>query len=237
MPEPLGEDPRRINDKDRDTGLVITLFEKPRPYIKSFSGNPRVHYLPMPTSYQSEAQRLPGDRKAQIMLYDLTLARAMTAILKQEFKGQALGIRGTACSLGEDILKPEYQKGLSRFGKINIKSLERTLREGSDTRNSGRTGITILDDAHPEIDPYFISFMREGSTRLRELLRNDPVAASQIFPVLLAFDLSKLNKEDLEPVREYNMYNVDIPTSEESRSSVILKAIFVDYPHIKDYHP
>lgn len=232
MPEPLGGDPRRINDKDRDKELVISFFEKPRPYIKSFSRNPRVHYLPMPSSYQLEAQRLIEDRKAQIMLYDLTLARAMTAILKQEFRGQALGIRGTFCSLGEDIFKPKYQYS----SEINIKSLERALHEGSE-KYSGMTGITILDDAHPEIDPYFVSFMRAGSTRLRKALRNDPAAASQIFPVLLAYDLSKLNKEDLEPIREYNMYSVAIPTSRESQSSVILKAIFVDYPHIKDYDP
>ncbi len=231
--EPLGGDPRRISDKDRDTRLVITLFEKPKPYIKSFSGNPRVHYLPMPTSYQSEAQRLSEDRKAQIMLYDLTLARAMTVLLKQEFPDQALGIRGTAFSLGENIFKPSSAKIEMEY---RIKNLDRTLKEGSE-RDVGRTGITILDAAHPDIDPYFVSFMRAGSTRLRRELKNDPRAAYQIFPVLLAFDLNKLNREDLEPPREYNMYSISIPTSAEDQSSVILKAIIVDYPHIEDYDP
>ncbi len=201
------------------TGMAL-LFSPPKELIDQLEKDPRIEYVnfeKLPNEVLIQLQR----EKSEVHLaaiYRRGLEDFLAVKIRDEFKDQLpVGVRGTAASINGGV----YSNGLL------IRDVRQILDMGQE---QGKTTTKMREFPEPgsngefyyEISNYPIKYTGKASHNLSGGLEAEG-EADKVFPVLLVYDLSKVERTD-------DLFVINLPESQEDRKGVLLKAYILDFP-------
>jgi hypothetical protein len=131
--------------------------------------------------------------------------------IAREFQGKPILLRGSACSIENHIV----------HGAIQIKNVKEVIRDGCEYDDKESIALTSFDAYHQRIASLTTLWLKKSPRNLRNLVGKHS-HATQIYPVLLVYDGTKLQKG--------SGYTFNFHPTRASRSQAILKAYITDYP-------
>ncbi|MBP9719119.1 MAG: hypothetical protein KBD46_01515 [Candidatus Levybacteria bacterium] len=192
-------------------------------HIRRVSDIPNVTYFPTHIPSRWQGSVLITDAQVTVLkkegynvtdrFYQEMVEQPLGKRIFEEFEGKKILLRGIGCSIGEHI----------EMGTVIVKNIAEIMRDGCEFDEKNATAVTKFDTDKKNILFLTTLWLKKSARNVRNLLGGTTKEAKQIYPVVLVYDATKLQKSRGD-------YAYMFPQTAALRAQVILKAYITDYP-------